>query len=188
MTAPQRSPAPLPAADDPARRIDWNWLDGVLSVDEAETELTAYREIAATEWYLPFHFPGLPIVPGVLLIEAMAHAAGVLHILRGYRRSGRLTHYVLAGVDGARFYRSARAGDRVELSARLAPDGEDELLVRASARLPTAKVARCEIRLHAVDAGDGAAALDRSLRGALRRVLPAALQKRYQLDGEGGAP
>jgi 3-hydroxyacyl-[acyl-carrier-protein] dehydratase len=173
-----------PQTDAAERRIDWSWLDRVTAIDADDRALHAQRDILATEWYFRFHFPGLPIVPGVLLVEAMAHAAGVLQVVRRHRLDGRFTHYILAGIEGARFYRSARPGDRVELHARhVSSDDDAEAILRTSAKVGATRIARCDVLLHALDPGAAAGELDRSLAHSLDRVLAPELRARYAPAG-----
>lgn len=167
------------SASDPtaSQRIDWNWLDRVTAV--GEDDIVAHRDILASEWFFQFHFPGLPIVPGVLLIEAMAHAAGTLAVLRAYSRTSRLHHYLLAGVDGARFYRRAVPGDRVTIHARLQSGETEDVVVRATAKVEAARIARCDVLLHELDASLVTGDLDALLLRSLERVLAPDLRERH---------
>jgi 3-hydroxyacyl-[acyl-carrier-protein] dehydratase len=60
------------------------------------------------------HFPGNPVMPGVLIIEAMAQAGGVLSHLSSSGPESRPLYY-LAGVDDARFRRPVSAGDQLQI-------------------------------------------------------------------------
>ena len=93
-------------------------LDRVCEVVPGE-RIVGYKNIAANEPYLQGHFPGYPIVPGVLVVESLAQLCCILAIkTRGTKpRDGHL-HY-LAGVDGARFKRPVRPGDVLDLQGVL---------------------------------------------------------------------
>lgn len=164
------------------RNPEWNWLDSVISIDAQEQELVGDRTFWPDEWYFAFHFPGAPIVPGVLLIEAMAHAGGALQALRMYRAERVWSHYVLAGVESARFYRYVRPRDRVKLSARVVGGDADNVIAQTTARLEDgAKVARCGLLLRRIDAEGLVGGADTLLIRHIRRILPAELQLRYEI-------
>ena len=76
--------------------------------------LTAIKNVSINEPFFQGHFPGKPIFPGVLIIEAMAQAGGVLsHITAGDVEPKPL--YYLVGVDNAKFRRPVYAGDQLEV-------------------------------------------------------------------------
>ena len=73
-----------------------------------------YKNVSANEPFFQGHFPGRPVMPGVLVIEALAQAGGILsHLLQGTVHEGRLSY--LVKVDGAKFARMVSPGDRLEL-------------------------------------------------------------------------
>lgn len=85
--------------------------------------IVCYKNVSYNEPFFQGHFPIKPIMPGVLIIEAMAQAAGILglrsrEINEGGERNPRVT-YLLAGVDDARFKRQVVPGDRLEFRATL---------------------------------------------------------------------
>ncbi|MCH7853640.1 MAG: 3-hydroxyacyl-ACP dehydratase FabZ [Proteobacteria bacterium] len=76
--------------------------------------LTAIKNVSINEPFFQGHFPGKPIFPGVLIIEAMAQAGGVLsHITAGDVEPKPL--YYLVGVDNAKFRHPVYAGDQLEV-------------------------------------------------------------------------
>ena len=77
--------------------------------------IEGYRDIKADEFYFPGHFPGFPVMPGVLMVEAIAQT-GVLLVLKTHeQRQGRNT--LFAGIEKVRFRRQVAPGDRLLLSA-----------------------------------------------------------------------
>lgn len=81
---------------------------------EAERSLDAYKNVTSNEPFFPGHFPGNPVMPGVLIVEALAQAGCLLSQL-SFDGEGERPLYYLAGVDGARFKRPVRPGDRLDL-------------------------------------------------------------------------
>ncbi len=88
-------------------------VDRILE-DEAPLRLVAQKTVRADEPTLQGHFPGCPILPGVMLIEALAQAACLL-AARGSDTASRTTLPCLMGVRDASFLRPVRPGDTLEL-------------------------------------------------------------------------
>jgi 3-hydroxyacyl-[acyl-carrier-protein] dehydratase len=92
-----------------------------LLIDEiVELELgvraVARKTVRDDEWYLTGHFPGRPIMPGVLIVEAMAQT-GAVAVLSEEENRGRLA--LFAGIDDVRFKRLVLPGDELELTCVL---------------------------------------------------------------------
>ena len=77
--------------------------------------IEGYRDIKAEEFYFAGHFPGLPVMPGVLMVEAIAQAGVLLVCEVREKRLGRKT--LFAGIEHVRFRRQVQPGDRLLLSA-----------------------------------------------------------------------
>ena len=90
-------------------------VDRVLELNELD--LLAIKLVSANEPFLQGHFPALPIMPGVLILEALAQAAG-LWLLSTYPEARTLMP-VLSGIDKARFRRPVRPGDVLQLHVRI---------------------------------------------------------------------
>jgi 3-hydroxyacyl-[acyl-carrier-protein] dehydratase len=78
--------------------------------------VVARKVVRDDEWYLAGHFPGRPIMPGVLMVEAMAQA-GAVAVLSEPGNRGKLA--LFAGIDGVRFKRLVGPGDELELTCDL---------------------------------------------------------------------
>jgi 3-hydroxyacyl-[acyl-carrier-protein] dehydratase len=89
-------------------------IDRVLEL--GENYVRAEKVVSGNEPALQGHFPGRPIFPGVLIIEAMAQAAGVWAATQSPTLREKLS--VLAGIDDARFRRQVVPGDVIVLEAR----------------------------------------------------------------------
>jgi 3-hydroxyacyl-[acyl-carrier-protein] dehydratase len=101
-----------PAGELLPHRPPFLFLDEVLECDE--THVRAARTFRADEDFFRGHFPGRPIVPGVLLVEAMAQAFAYWGLT--FQKASAV---YLTGVDRARFRRPVNPGDRVELEVRV---------------------------------------------------------------------
>ncbi|MGB5247838.1 MAG: 3-hydroxyacyl-ACP dehydratase FabZ [Woeseia sp.] len=88
-------------------------IDRILSCSPGE-EITALKNVTMNEPFFQGHFPDNPVMPGVLIIEAMAQAGGVLSHLSDSGLEPRPLYY-LAGVDDARFRRPVTAGDQLTI-------------------------------------------------------------------------
>ena len=90
-------------------------LDEV-TVIEPGVRVVATKRIRDDEWYLAGHFPGRPIMPGVLMVEALAQA-GAVAVLSEEGNHGKLA--LFAGIDDVRFKRLVEPGDELELTCEL---------------------------------------------------------------------
>lgn len=85
---------------------------------ESGKALTAIKNVSMNEPQFTGHFPDFPVMPGVLIIEAMAQACGALAILtEGGRNPDEI--YFFAGIDNARFKRQVIPGDQLEFKIEL---------------------------------------------------------------------
>ena len=100
------------------QRYPFLLVDRVTEV-EAGKHIVGFKNITINEHFFQGHFPGKPIMPGVLMIEAMAQIAGVLGFYT-YNKSPESGHlYVFAGADNVRFKRQVIPGDRLVLEATM---------------------------------------------------------------------
>ena len=91
-------------------------VDRVIEVNAGESIL-AYKNLSINEPFFDGHFPGNPIFPGVLLLEAMAQTAGILGFYSQGKTNEDGSTYYFAGADNLRFRRACVPGDRVMLRA-----------------------------------------------------------------------
>jgi len=87
-------------------------IDRVLDYKIGES-LQAIKNVTINEPFFQGHFPAMAVMPGVLIVEAMAQAAGVLIFLTTGTKPGEDNIYYLAGVDGARFKQPVVPGDQL---------------------------------------------------------------------------
>lgn len=87
--------------------------------------ITGLKNVTFNENFFPGHFPELPTMPGVLILEALAQASGILAVLRsGLRADSGLILY-FAGIDNCRFKRPVVPGDQLLLQAELEKQKRD---------------------------------------------------------------
>ena len=99
-------------------------IDRVTQYDDGDT-LTALKNVTYNEGFFPGHFPGVPTMPGVLIVEAMAQACGILAVLKsGLRADSGLILY-FAGIDNCRFKKPVIPGDQLLLHAALEKQKRD---------------------------------------------------------------
>jgi 3-hydroxyacyl-[acyl-carrier-protein] dehydratase len=93
-------------------------VDKVLEIVEGES-LTAIKNVSVNEPQFTGHFPTQPIMPGVLIVEALAQATGILAFKSevGKPKDGQI--YMLVGVDKVRFKRIVEPGDQLELKVEV---------------------------------------------------------------------
>ncbi|MGN6518793.1 MAG: 3-hydroxyacyl-ACP dehydratase FabZ [Dokdonella sp.] len=89
-------------------------LDRVLAFEHG-TRVTALKNLTFNEPFFQGHFPGHPVMPGVLIIEAMAQAAGMLVKLSAQHNVDVPSIFYLVKVDKARFNRTVVPGDQLRL-------------------------------------------------------------------------
>jgi 3-hydroxyacyl-[acyl-carrier-protein] dehydratase len=93
-------------------------IDRVLECEPGK-RILALKNISSNEPQFLGHFPGRPIMPGVLILEAMAQAAGILVFrTRGGNPAPNAVYYY-AGIDNARFKKPVVPGDRLEIEAAI---------------------------------------------------------------------
>ena len=93
-------------------------IDRVKECDPGK-RLVALKNVSANEPHFPGHFPHRPIMPGVLILEAMAQAAGVLVFSAQQAKDHADSVYYYVGIDNARFKKPVIPGDQLELEVTL---------------------------------------------------------------------
>jgi 3-hydroxyacyl-[acyl-carrier-protein] dehydratase len=94
-------------------------VDRVLEI-EAGKRIRALKNVSVNEPFFVGHFPGRPVMPGVLMLEALAQAAALLSFETLGIGADEKTVYYFAGIDGARFKRPVGPGDQLILDVEVA--------------------------------------------------------------------
>jgi 3-hydroxyacyl-[acyl-carrier-protein] dehydratase len=93
-------------------------IDRVISM-ELGNEIVALKNVTINEPFFPGHFPYHPVMPGVLIVEAMAQAAAILSFkTMGVKPSDDSVYY-FAGIDSARFKRPVSPGDQIVFNVKI---------------------------------------------------------------------
>lgn len=101
------------------QRYPFQMIDRVELVEPGK-RIVALKAVSANEPYFQGHFPGRPIMPGVLILEAMAQAAGILVFRTLGAKPDENSVYYYAGIDNARFKKPVGPGDQLLIEVTLA--------------------------------------------------------------------
>lgn len=119
-------------------------------------KIVAIKNITMNEPYFIGHFPSMPVMPGVLQIEALAQAAGILSFQTMGRKNDHKSLYYFVGIDNARFKRPVTPGDQLRLEVEIV------------------RVARSIWKYKGVATVDGETAATADLMCTLREIEPVA--------------
>ena len=127
-------------------RYPFQLVDRVLSWEsEPNLKLTAIKNVTINEPFFNGHFPENPVMPGVLILEALAQASGILAYVSNSSREGEQGLYYLVKIDKARFNQIVIPGDQLELEVIQRRMMRGMGLYDCEARVDGKRVARAEI-------------------------------------------
>lgn len=119
-------------------------VDRVLEV-EAGRRIKALKNVSINEPYFVGHFPHRPVMPGVLMLEALAQAAALLSFADGGLQTNKNSVIYFVGIDGARFKRPVEPGDQLILEVEV--DRIKAGIHKFTARATVAGELACEAQL-----------------------------------------
>ena len=119
-------------------------VDKVIDCEPGKT-LTALKNVSFNEPFFQGHFPEQPIMPGVLIIEALAQATGLLSFCTMDEEEAKDKLYMLVGVDKARFRGQVGPGDQIILSVTLNRIVRGIWMYSAKAFVDDKLVVNCEL-------------------------------------------
>ena len=99
-------------------RYPFLMVDRVISLEKGQ-RIRAIKNVTANEEFFNGHFPRRPVMPGVLMLEALAQAAAILAFETLGQEPDENTVYYFAGIEAARFKRPVEPGDQLILEATL---------------------------------------------------------------------
>ena len=123
---------------------EFRFIDRLAGLDPGRRGRGAYR-LRGDEAFLRGHFPGEPLMPGVLLIEAAAQLAGV--VAQSDPALNPLTGLKLTAVRAAKIVGTARPGETVEFDAEVTARMGSLIQARVIARVGGAVILQCEVTL-----------------------------------------
>ena len=119
-------------------------IDRITSFEKG-TRIVALKNVTVNEPFFPGHFPHYHVMPGVLIVEAMAQAAAVLSLKSlGHKNDGKWVYYFV-GIDGARFKRPVIPGDTLSIEVEAGKSGRGIAKFKAVARVGDAVAAEAEL-------------------------------------------
>jgi beta-hydroxyacyl-ACP dehydratase FabZ len=125
-------------------------VDRVLEIDPGK-RIVGLKNVTANEQFFQGHFPGAPVMPGVLIVEAMAQCGAVLG-LRDMDESVRASKlFLFGGVDKARFRRPVVPGDQLILECEVLQRRASTVKLRGTAKVDDKVVAEAELLSILVD-------------------------------------
>jgi len=127
-------------------------VDRVLEMEPGK-RIVAIKNVTINEPFFPGHFPGAPVMPGVLIVEAMAQAGAVLLLHDMPDRDGKLV--LFTGIDKARFRRNVIPGDQLIMTLEVLKLRSRACKMRGIAEVDGKRAAEAEILSALVDRADG---------------------------------
>jgi 3-hydroxyacyl-[acyl-carrier-protein] dehydratase len=119
-------------------------VDRILECEPGK-RILAIKNVTINEPFFNGHFPRLPVMPGVLVVEALAQAAAVLAFVTAGKKSDEKSIYYLVGVDDARFKRPVVPGDQLTLDVTADRIGRELMKFSACARVGNALAAEATL-------------------------------------------
>ncbi len=126
-------------------RYPFLMVDRVLEVVPGKS-LVAVKNVTANEAYFQGHFPGHPVMPGVLILESLAQAGGVL-ACESVTAEQRIGILYLVGIENSRFKQMVRPGDQLKLHVELTKHKRNVWMFATRAEVDGKVVAEAEIMM-----------------------------------------
>jgi beta-hydroxyacyl-ACP dehydratase FabZ len=117
-------------------------VDRILEIEEGK-RIVGLKNVTANEQFFQGHFPGAPVMPGVLIIEAMAQCGAVLFLRAIPDREKKL--FLFGGVDKARFRKPVVPGDQLIFECEVLQQRSSTVKIKGVAKVDGAVVAEAEM-------------------------------------------
>ena len=125
-------------------RFPFLLVDRIVSLVHNEY-VDAYKCVSMNEPFFQGHFPGLPVMPGVLILEALAQAGGFLVLTGEEQYAGKDNIFLFTGIENVRFRKPVTPGDRLDLHCELVRKRMQLWKMRGKASVDGALVAEAEL-------------------------------------------
>lgn len=119
-------------------------VDRVVEVDPGKS-IVAYKNVTMNEAFFQGHFPGLPVMPGVLIMEALAQAGGIMTLCAHSLEEREDKIFLFSSMDKVRFRKPVVPGDRLELRCTLSRQKLRLFKMNGEAYVDGVKVAEGEL-------------------------------------------
>jgi len=119
-------------------------IDRVASIEEGKS-IVALKNVTINEEFFTGHFPYHPVMPGVLIVEAMAQAAAILTFRTRNHMPDDKSIYYFVGIDNARFKRPVIPGDQLELHVSIVREARGLWKFKGEARVEGQTAAEAEL-------------------------------------------
>jgi beta-hydroxyacyl-ACP dehydratase FabZ len=136
--------------DSIPHRYPFLLVDRVLEM-EPRKRIVALKNVTINEPFFTGHFPGAPVMPGVLIVEAMAQAGAVLLLGQMEDRASKLIYFT--GIDRARFRRTVVPGDQIKFTVEVVKLRSRSCKMRGIAEVDGQRAAEADILSALVDRG-----------------------------------
>jgi beta-hydroxyacyl-ACP dehydratase FabZ len=123
-------------------------VDRILEMEPGK-RIVGLKNVTANEQFFQGHFPGAPVMPGVLIVEAMAQVGAVLFLRDLPDREKKL--FLFGGVDKARFRKQVLPGDQLVMELEVLQKRSNMVRLRGTARVNDVVVAEAELMSVMVD-------------------------------------
>jgi len=127
-------------------------VDKVTSMTEGE-EIVAYKNVSISEPVFQGHFPGHPIYPGVMILEGMAQAGGILALKSSGLTNEEIKEKVIyfMSIDGAKFRSPVKPGDKLEYKIKVLKLRKNLILLDGKAYVDDTLVSEAQLKAMVVD-------------------------------------
>lgn len=125
-------------------RYPFLFIDSVLEINEKEKKVTCLKNVTINDYYFEGHFPGCPIMPGAIIIEALAQASIILFAAIKPEIANQHPKYYLGKVE-AKFLKTVVPGDRLVLEVHGEKITDKNGIVEAVAKVNDEPVAKANI-------------------------------------------
>ncbi len=126
-------------------------VDRVLEISEDSKRIVGLKNVSVNEAFFQGHFPGAPVMPGVLIVEAMAQCSALIGLREMTEEERAKKLYIFGGIDKARFRRPVVPGDQLILECEVLHRRATTVKMRGVAKVNGVVVAEAELLSVLVD-------------------------------------